>query len=312
MSMLKQLVIYAANVTSLLSHGFTKIEVWCKADDSSGFEEITGPVAVPASVASMDAINTFRAGGKALSVSVNGADPVEVTFGSSLLLWSPAQVVARINAVVAGLASLSDDEKSVILTAPTSGRASEIAVTSCTIPNFIEAGTVRKGIDARPTLTSGTFAYIYTDLGGSEVGRYKWRYSANGVIPRSLFSEPTSGEEVPYDVDSMSVGVARFVDVFGKPSRAALIISSATSPLITGAGVMTDAVARSITPDEDGLIQVALVRGAVVRIGFEGNTLVREFTVPDAPTFDLLTETSAAPDLFVVQEQPQHLTRRTI
>ncbi len=313
--MIAQVPIQAANAAALIALGYTRIEVWHSGDQGATFQEITAHVAGPAVLASSAAQNTFRLGGRQLEFIINGGTLKTVTFSSMLVNWTPAQVRDQINTVVPSLASLDGSGLVVLLTTATTGRVSSINIIYNDGADLgWVAGQQVNGTDVRITLSGSTFYYLYSDVAGSPSDLYKWRFSADGVNPISVFSPPQQGN-IPPLVANVAFATATFIDASGRPVvRTVIVVSSAiptevgSPPLIVGSE--TPLIFQS---DANGFLQFPLVVGSVVRVAIDGSALVREFTVPGSPgsSFDLLTVMAAAPDPFTVQVPPPFLTRRS-
>jgi len=305
------LPILVANVDTLLGAGHTDIEIHASTDEGNSYEEITASTATAAILTSDDASTTFQIAGYTLVLKVDGGTEESVVFSSTPPNWTPAQVRDEINAVVAGLAAVSGS--AVVLTSGTTGRASSIEIVSGGTPLGWDAETLVYGKDARVTLVSATYSYTYQDASGSTEYRYKWRTSADGANPISSFSLPIYGSEPPLIAGAnLSVAQATFVDVQGKPIRTKIIVGVVNTPQsLSGyiVGIQTPLVFET---DDSGFVQFTLVRGAKVRVAFEGTPFVKEITIPNAATFNLLTELGNAPDAFTVQQAPTALGRRVL
>lgn len=309
--MVVQLSILVGNVEDLLGLGFTRIEVWASEDQGNSYFEITDGVAKLAVLDSALPQNFFPMGGKLLKLSFNEAPEVSIPFSSVTELWTPSQVANRINEVAPGHASVNAG--AVRLTSSTPGRASSVRVTysDCAELGWSELPFV-KGKDVRPTLLTGVYQYLHTDLAGRDDYRYRWRFSVNGSPPISDFSETVYGKTPPtLSGGNMSVCVVRFVGLDGVPTQQKIIVSQISTPM-TVAGYFVNSLPKVLESDPQGFMQFTLTRGAKVRVAIEGTNFVREFTVPDAATFDLLQAMSDAPDPFTVQVPLPFLVRRSI
>lgn len=307
--MVAQLSIPVSNVVSLLGQGFTRIEVWKLNQLTSQYEEITNSAASGASLESNTAQTTFRMGGKTLSLKVNNAS-YTVTFSTLVDNWSPEQVANRINEVV-NIATVSSGK--VVLTTASTGRSSSLEITYCdSISLGFMAGQKAYGKDARITLSGGTVLYQYSDSAGSPGDSYKWRYSANGLSPISNFSAPVEGIPPVVAGINVSIATANFVGLDGRAKKMKVIIASDRPPVGLGGFAVGDERPQVYESDDLGFFQATLVKGMVVRVAIEGTAYVREITVPNTDTFDLLAALATAPDPFTVQVTPPFLTRRNI
>lgn len=311
--MVVQLSILVGNVVDLLALGFTHVQVWVSEDEGNSFFEITDAAASAAILDSALPLNNYRLGGKLLKVQVNEGTEYSISFSSLTELWTPAQVVSRIEEVVPGLASVVDGK--VRLTSPTTSRASSLKIT---YSDGVDLGwstlPASKGKDARITLLSGTQLYLKTDMAGRSNYRYKWRYSVGSNAPFSDFSSPPVYGKAPETVDptSLSVATGKFIGMDGKPIKGKLIISTISPPQNLAGFVLANNEPLVIESDDSGYFQLTLVRGLKVRVALEGTAFVREFTVPAAATFDMLQAMADAPDTFTVQVPPPFLVRRSI
>lgn len=305
-----QFSITTANVASLIAQGYTKLEIWVSIDLANSYQEITSSTALPATLTSLPANTLYDMnGGKLLKFSINGAPEVSVTFnGNFVRYWSPTQVATQINLSAAGVASVVNN--SVILSSITTGRVSTLLITynDATELGFTET-QMGIGLDSRVTLAGGTVIYSYIDMAGSTAYKYKWRYSANGVNPISDFSEPIYGNTVPFAVP-VSIGTATFVGIDGRPQKRTIIIGLDDVPFVTSGFAVGNELVQTYTADNNGFIQVPLIRGARVKIALEGTSYVREIIVPNTSTFDLLAAMSVVTDPFTIQVPPPFLIRR--
>lgn len=304
--------ILVANDTTLIGLGYSRIEVWASIDSGNSYQEVTAASPMAAAIESAEALTTFRMGGKTLEFKVNQTTSYSVAFSSLLDYWSPSQVAGRINEVAPGVATVNDAR--VRLTSPTTGRASQIEITYSDAEDLgWTAGFAATGQDQRITLVSGTRIYEYVDMAGSTAARYKWRFSANGAAPLSEYSDYVFGSVLPLvSSGQLSVGTATFVALDGTPFKAKVIIAADQNPTVISGFTLANAKPLVIESDANGFIQFTLVRGAKVRVAIEGTTFVREITIPNAASFDLITLMADAPDPFTIQSQPPFLVRRSI
>lgn len=309
--MIANLTILVSNNDALMALGYTHVEVWQSLDDGNEYNEITASAAEAAVVDSVSATNTFPMGGKTISFILNGGTEYNISFNTLIVNWTPAQVAGRINEVVPGLASVVGAK--VRFTSDTTGRGSSIEFTH---PNSMYLGIpvgVTYGRDIRPPLQSGKLVYPFSDVSGLPSARYRWRFSADGSNPKSEFSPYVFGVAPPLvGAGNLSICSVTFVDLLGQPTKTKLLVTTEQNPMAVGNFVLVNPTILEITSDERGFIQFALVRGANVRVAIEGTDFVREFVVPNASSFNLLTTMAAAPDPFTVQTTPPFLIRRNI
>lgn len=306
-----QFSILVANNDSLITLGYTRIEVWQSIDSGDTYQEITAPSAQAAFSESLEAQTTFRQGGKLLKFIINGGSEISVSFSSLIEYWTAQQVVDRINEVAPGRASLNGSK--VRLTSPSVGRASSVEVT---YSDGVDLGfeVIKSfGKDPRITLTSGVLSYLYSDVSGFSNARYKWRFSANGADPISEFSNYVLGSEEPLvGSGQISVCSTTFIGLNGQPVKTKVIVVSDQNPSPIGTFAVTNQHPLIFESGSDGFIQFSLLRGAKVRVAIEGTSFVREFVVPNTASFDLLSVMASASDPFTIQTPPPYLIRRAI
>lgn len=307
--MVVALSIPVANVAQLLGLGFTTIEVWRSTDEGNLYFEVTAASPTAATWTSDEAATLFRMGGTSLRFVIDGGDEETVNFSSTLTYWTPTQVVSRINEVVAGLASV--DDGAVVLTSPTTGRASTIEITYNDAHDLGD-GEYVPGKAARPELDEDVLLYGFSDPIGSTDDRYKWRFSDDGASPISSFSDRVFGLTAPVDADLMSVATALFIGLDGRAKQTTVIIVSDGNPRSIGGYLVGSDLPLSAVSDALGFLQVPLVRGVTIRVAIEGTAFVREITVPDEASFDLLEAMAAADDPFTVQRTLPFLNRRSL
>lgn len=303
--------VLASDVARLLVAGFTHVELYQSTDEGNSFQEITAATAEPATLFALPASTTYRMGGRLLRVEVNGTEH-RIDFSTLVEYWTPAQVAARINEVVPGVASVQED--SLVLSSLTTGRSSFLNISYCDATDLgFEPGTLVYGKAARIPLVDGALFYNFLDPVGAPSDRYKWRFSANGASPISVFSGVVRGDNPPFvSSTSLCVLTATFVSADGRAvHRKVVVTSDGQIESLHGFSVGSDRP-EVYESDDNGFIQVPLVRGARVRVAIEGTYLVREFVVPDVATADLLSVLSDTPDPFSVQQTPAHLNRRSI
>lgn len=310
--MVQRISIPVPDVADLISLGHTVVEVWHSVDQAGSWSEITAQTAQPAELVSAKASTKFKIGGTSIRVSVNGGTSWLITFDPLLSYWSPQQASDRINEVVPGLSSWSTDG-TVTLSAPTVGRGSsvEVVASSATALGW-SAGNKSYGKDARIALNSSELIYLYSDVSGSKTDRYKWRFSNDGLNPISDFSKQVLGTDQPIASIPVSVATARFVGPDARPQKRSVIIATGLEIQQLSGFTFGQTQSLVVESGEDGFWWAILIRGSKVKIAIEGTPLVREFTVPNTPTFDLLSVMSAIPDPFTVQVPAPLLNRRSI
>lgn len=298
--------ITVGDVSALLSLGFTVIEMWHSIDEGGVWAEVTAPTSSPATATSLVALTSFRIGGETLRLKLSGGGEQGVVFDDILLDWTAAQVASKVNETVAGLASVVSG--SVILQTAETGRQSSLEVVSTPAALAFPVG-VSYGKDVRLALVDGALIYTFYDTASTETSRYRWRFSNNGAEPISRFSKYVLPRSTAVSGVALSVGTARFVGMDGRPRRGKLILAILSMP---GQGAMLSSDTEVVEADEQGFAQVQLVVGALIKVALEGTGFVREFIVPNQPTFDILAVAGTTTNLFTPQVVPPLLTRRSV
>jgi hypothetical protein len=302
-----QVTIPVSNVSSLIALGYTKIEVWRSTDSGNSYKEVTSSAASSASLSSISFSTTVDMnGGKLLKFKVDGGTELTVSFsGSPVRYWTPQQVRDQIN-TVSNVATVVGSK--VVLTSPTTGQASTIEITYNDTDLGFTAGQKVFGILARPSLTLGVYVYTFTDLNGTSSYSYRWRFSANGANPISEYSTPVHGSALAI-VSPLSVATATFVGVNGIGKKVTLVVTTEVSPQIFSGVYVINDVPGIFQSDDTGFIQIPMLRNIRVRVGIEGTPFVRDFTVPDVATFDLISAMASASDPFTIQIPLPLITR---
>lgn len=308
--MVVQLSIPVSNNDSLIGLGYSRIEVWQSTDSGDTYQEITAATAMPAVAYSYVADTTFKMGGKFIKFLLDGATEYSVTFDPLLVDWTATQVASRINEVAPGraVATLSNG---VTITSTTTGRSSSVELTYSDGTLF-PVGTSVRGLDARLSLVPGTLVYTYFDVAGPVGSRYEWRFSANGVNPVSEYSSYVLGSAPPLVSSGLlSVCSGTFVGLDGRPRKTKLVIALDDNPTTSAGLTVVGGNPLVVESGADGFLQFTLIRGTTVRIAIEGTYYVRQITVPNAASFDLIAAMATAPDPFTVQASAPFLIRRS-
>jgi hypothetical protein len=311
-------VITVGNANDKLDLGYTYIEVWASWDEGRTYHEVTSQAVDCAHYLSTDGTG-HRVEGLTFGFSIDGAEERRVTFVDPLRplledpnLWSTEEIVAKLNQEFPTLASIKTvgPRKFIDIGSPSTGRASSVSCTYSEDRNVFPLGTVY-GRDARILLVRDKLIYPYTDLSGTQGIRYKWRFSKNGSSPISPFSARKMGDLERAQLLPVSIATARFVGNDGTPVEKTVLIVVESSQMIGGM-FLAGGTSQLVTTDESGFLQFPLVIGSKVKFAIEGTYFVKEVTVPNAQTFDILTAMSGVDDGFTVQETAPLLTKRSL
>jgi len=260
---------------------------------------------------------SYDVSGKTLEVSMDFQAPVLVTFTGAAPL-STSQVVSQINTALGDVVA-SDVSNTLRLQSTITGTGSGIEVVSGTsLTDFgWSEGDNDTGEDAHILLQDGQSLYDYLDKNGSGDFYYKAQFYSTLTGVASVDSDPFKGDPgtvvgaenlslAQVDlVDGSGIAIAEqaitFWSVYEVIEADAFVVGIQRSPIVT------------IVTDASGHAEVKLVRGLKIKVVFEGTSIIREFTVPDEDSFDLLDQLSSSPDPFDLREPDFHLAlRRTL
>lgn len=305
--------IHVSNLAEVLAI-FDRIEVWRSTTGPTGtYSEVTAPSATSAT---LDGSNTgpFTVAGQTLSVEVDGAAPVDITFTGTGDL-DLATVISQINNAVPGLASeVPTSTNRLRLTSPTTGTGSSLLVSGGAV-GILGLSTAKvNGRAARITLTSPTTDYTFTDLDADATYYYKTRYSSSTTSTVSSFSDPSQGVASTIIATTfLSRATIDLATSSGQPiADRRVIFVPISSQLVDGAAVLQQQDRVVVKTNAAGHAEVDLVIGATVKVFIEGTSFSRTFTVPNQATFDVMTVAPAEQDpLSIVATEPPRPIRRT-
>jgi hypothetical protein len=290
--------------TRLLA-GYSTIEVQSSDDESATWRAMTGPVATAPKLTSSTSTLFFVSG----LIVVFEADGVEytITFSSIAPYLSATQVASEFNEALPGVASALDNK--VILTGPTTGSYKVLKIVSVTTSALgFAAGQTAYGMDTNIPIAPSTYVYYYLDPLGVPERRYRWRFSNNGIIPISGFMPWVTGKQQLVGAE-ISIGTARLASGTGMSRSSSLFVYNIST---YNQGFLVVDGGQKFSSDSQGFVFVPLMRGARVKIAIEGTTIVREITVPNTTTFDIMQAVVDAPDEFTIQTTAPLLTRRSL
>lgn len=289
------LEVFVEDITAVLD-SFDVIKV-AKALASTGpWTEITAAAATHAGMIGTTT-SPFVVSGLTLLLLVDNQDESTVTFTGTNPL-TVAQVNAQINDVVADLASA--DYGRVKLTSATTGSQSKVRVSGGTALTLLGFTLDQKSTGKEPyvTLVLGQNSYSFTDRDGTDEDYYEVSYFNTSNLLQSSWSEPFQAEPgTAIDSSHLSVASVNLIDIRGvSVSGQEITVFPLDEPLLVQAhhvGLASGPI--TVTTDNSGHAEITLVRGLKVKVSIQGS-LVREITIPDTATFDLLELMAAAPD----------------
>lgn len=298
---------------------YDEIEVWRSTTGANGtYTEITA--ASPAAATLVGTIaSPWNISGQSLTITLDNADPVTVTFTGTNPLDTTA-VLAAINAVVPGLASevpsstAGQNTGLIQLVSLTTGTGSSLLV-SGTAAATLGLGTTKvNGKADRISLASPTALYPFQDFDGDPTYWYKTRYLSSTSQAVSSYSDPQQGiPQLVIPTALLTLVTVNLIDGTGAPIVGRRVIFVPTTNAVVSSGNVNygslPGVDRIVmTTNDSGYAGVSLVTGQTFKVFFEGTSYQREFTVPavtpPATSVDLLTVLSTENDPFTIVQAP--------
>ena len=292
-----KLELFVADIAAALA-SFDTMRIRRSVTGETGpFSEITAATATKATLLGTLS-SPFSVSGKTLQLKVDSLDQVNMTFTGTNPL-SIAQVVSQVNAAIAGIAS--DVSGKLQLQSTTTGTASKMQVVGGSAITDLGFTTGERTIGSEPyiTLVTGQTSYLFSDRDGESGYYYEASYYHTVNHLTSQWSEPFRGEPgTLIDSSKLSVGSIDSVNAAGVAQEGQRITFFPLHDPFQVDGYQVALLNESITieTDSSGHAEVTLVRGLKVKVVFEGTSLIREITIPDTATFNLLDLISAAPD----------------
>lgn len=245
----------------------------------------------------------YSVAGQTLKIFVDQEPRVDILFTGIGDLTVP-QVVDQINTAL-GASIASDEANQLKLTSTTTGTGSKIELldggangTFGFVDNQRDIGE-----EAHIPLQAGTSSYTFIDKDGEGGYYYRAQFYNTSTNLSSSDSAPFEGDVgTLISASNLSTGKVDLVDARGIAVEGQEIsFYPYHDPLeVEGYQVALTRAPIVITTNNAGHAEVTLVRGMRVKVVFEGTSLIRDITIPNATDFDLLTEMGAAPDPFDV------------
>lgn len=258
----------------------------------------------------------YAVAGKTLKILVDQGSQVDILFTGLDPLTVP-QVVDQIN-VALGATIASDVANQLVLTSTVDGTGSKIELgdgSANAVFGFSD-GERDIGEEAHVPLQAGTVSYTFIDKDGEGGYFYKAQFYNTSTNLESNDSAPFEGDVgTLISASNLSTAKVDLVDARGIAVEGQEIsFYPYHDPVeVEGYQVALTRAPISITTNNAGHAEVTLVRGLRVKVVFEGTSLIRDITIPDATEFNLLTEMSSAQDPFDVAEPNFPLAfRRTL
>lgn len=300
-------VIEVSDLDSVLQL-YDRIEVWKSADatPTGSYTEITADTPQPA-ILETPTGGPYTISGQPLSIVLNGADPVVVTFSGTDPI-PLTEIIDQLNLAIPSFASPSVLNH-LHMQSPIAGTGSSLLVTGTAAVTLGVPSAVAYGKGPRILMGNLNSSYRFVDLAGDDNQYYKFRYYSQLTKAVGAFSDPFRGEvSVILPQSSLAKATVNLIDTTGAPiigRRIILVPVQAQIVPYNGVnyGLLPSNDRIELTTDGAGHAEVNLVKGTLVRAFFEGSGYAREFVVPDAD-FDLLTVLSTQPDPFSIIQAP--------
>lgn len=249
--------------------------------------------------------------GQVLSISLDSADPVDVTFlGANP--FNLRSAIDQINAKFSFPIALEagTDTNKVRLSSGSEGTQSSLLIAgpAASILGLSTSKITGKG--ANPLISPNTDKYTILDFNGLSSDWYKARYVNSETGAASDLSEAfPGGDGVGIPDSNLATGKIALSDITGKPIVGVRIIFVSTGSQLVSDGVgnnygVLPTVNRiEIVTDFNGRASIELVKGQRMKVFIEGASFQREFVVPNTD-FDILTVASVQPDPLSIVTTP--------
>ena len=265
---------------------------------------LTADAPAPATLTAGNAGN-YDVAGKTLKIFVDQGAQVDILFTGLSPLTVP-QVVGQINTAL-GASIASDVGNTLVLTSTTTGTASRIELVdgSANAVFGFSDGERDIGEEAHVLLQTDVSSYTFIDKDGESGYFYKAQFYNTSTGLESNDSSPFEGDVgTLISTANLSTAKVDLVDGRGVAVEGQEISFYPHHDLLEVEGYQV-ALTRApivIQTNNAGHAEVTLVRGLKVKVVFEGTSLIRDITVPDAAEFNLLSEMNSVPDPFDVAD----------
>lgn len=294
------LKIFAGDISAvLLSFDVIRVER-STTGDAGPYTELTAPVASAATLLGTGT-SGFNVNGLSLDIKVDNNPTTSITFSGTDPL-TIAQVVDQINTALGGSLAVNDSNR-VRITSTSTGTASRLEIIggSALVELGFSVGQRDIGEEPYISLVPGQENYQFIDNDGDDGYFYRsWFFNTTNSqeSPRSAPFEGTPGTQV--SSGTLALATIDLVDISGKalPNRQITIYPVALPLSVEGFGVDLGREGIVLTTDNAGHAEVSLIRGARVKVVFDGTSFIRTIDVPNQSTFDLLSAVGAVEDQF--------------
>jgi len=242
---------------------------------------------------------------KTLQLKLDSNPQVNIIF-TGVDPLSAAQLVPQINTAM-GETIATEVGGALYLTSNLTGTASKMEIVDGEAAAVFgwSDGDRDVGEEAHIQLVAGQQIYSFTDDDGAAGDYYKVQYfnTSNGL--ESQDSLPFQGAaSTVLDASRLSIAKVNLIDGAGIAipnfDISFYVVHEPFS--VDGFEVGLARAPKTITTNNIGHAEIALVRGVKVKVVFEGTSVIREIVVPDQAEFNLLDVLSTSPDPFRVAE----------
>lgn len=294
--------LFVADIAGILAL-YDRIQVFRSTGDETGpWEQIAGVLA-SATVLGDEKTEPFALHGKTVDVKINNVTTVTATFAGADP-YSLASALVNLNVALAALGTATADGTSVRMTTTASGTGASVEVVDgdAIFSLGFQDDDYGIGVDVAITLAVGVQDYTYLDYNGSQDYWYRIRYWNSATLAVGEYGIPFPASPIwKLPGTDIITGYANMADLHGRAlSHQVVTVYNVYEPSIrSGFGILGTEVRA--TADDEGHIEVSLVRGSLVEVAFTGTPVRRRIRVPTTGTsFDLLDAT-LADDEFGIQ-----------
>ena len=281
------------------------------------YEDITAVTPQAATLTAPTAGN-YDVAGKTLQLIIDQAAQVDHIFaGVPGTPLTAAQVADQLNTAL-GQTVAYDLSGTLQFISATTGTASVVHIVGGgAAADFGWAGGERDiGEEAHIQLVAGQSLYSFTDHDGQSEYYYKAQFLNTSNNLTSAESSPFQGDAgTVVGSDKLAVATVDLIDGRGiaLPDQEITFYGADQQLQVESFKLTLTRQPITIVTDNSGHAEVPLIKGSKWKVVFEGTSFIREFTVPDAATFDLLALLGSAPDPFkIVEVQFPPAIRRTL
>jgi hypothetical protein len=276
---------------------------------------ITANAPAPATLTAPNS-GSYAVSTKTLQLIVDQGGQIDILFtGTDPLTTS--QVVDQINTAVGDVVA-SDVGNTLVLTSTNTGTGSVIEIVgggAAPVFGFTD-GQRDIGEEIHITLQAGVNGYTFIDQDGQAGYFYKAQFFNTVNNLTSADSDPFEGD-VGTLVSSGALSVVKVDLVDGRgialPNQEITFYSQHELLEVEGFQIGLNREPITIKTNNSGHAEVSLVRGSKWRVAFEGTSIIRDITIPDASETDLLAALGGAPDPFDISILPfPSAPRRTL